>query len=70
MEQGYLDYKLAFYYNISFEYSNFTILRIDPPTTSDTIKAAIVNALNGANQNVSLRKSLQDSINSLYATSL
>jgi hypothetical protein len=58
MEQGYLDYNLSFCYNVSFFNNNFSLLRVDPPTTSDLIKTAILTALNNAGQNVSVKPAL------------
>ena len=46
IDQGYLDYKLAFFYNVSFEFTNFTLTRIDPSSTVATDIANILNALN------------------------
>lgn len=46
IDLGYLDYKLAFFYNVSFQFTNFTLTRIDPSGTVQTDIDNILNALN------------------------
>lgn len=59
IDQGYLDYKLAFYYKMDFDLINFALTRIDPATTSDNDTQSILKALNvGGNQTQSLKKGL------------
>lgn len=59
IDQGYLDYKLAFYYKINFQLVNFILTRIDPATTSDNDTQNILKALNvGGNQSQSLKNGL------------
>ena len=71
VEEGYLDYKLGFYYNISLEFSNFTLVRITPPNTSDNDTAIILKALNDPiEQSQSAKIVMMRTINSLYPTIL
>lgn len=72
IDEGYLDYQLAFYYNISFLFTNFTITRIDPPNTSQNDTISILKALNdgSSEQDQSVKMALQKQINQLYPTAL
>lgn len=46
IDQGYLDFRLAFYYNVSFDFTKFSLTRVDPPNTAQSDIGNIINSLN------------------------
>lgn len=46
IDQGYLDFDLGDYYNISFQFNKFILTRIDPANTAQSDIDNILNALN------------------------
>lgn len=64
--QGYLDYKLAYYYNVTFMTANFTITRIDPADTPKTDLSSIMEALSSEKQSDSVKLAIQRQLGNIF----